>query len=723
LPYGDGVTGVVVREGVGRADPATLRTETRTPAFELGDTTSMFGRSVEQAELIAALNDPSARLVTLTGRGGVGKTRLALEVIRVSGEQGGPPCVAVSLAGTPRPELVIGEVAAALGVPVLPNVDLVDTVADRVQGDELLVLLDNFEHLLASAPVLSDLLQRCGGLRFLVTSQSPLRLRCERVLALDPLRVPGEGDNDPVALAELDAVAIYCARARAVERRFELDANNARAIAELCRRLEGLPLAIELAAARAAALPAAEILRRLDTTGLDVLHRERGDAPARHHDLHAAIDWTYRLLSPEEQCLLRRLSLISGTFDVDTVEALGRPAASGEVLDQLTALVDLHLVDPLSISESARFQIASSIRVFCREQLEQLGEYDATRRMHISLRAGTGRAATEGIASADDAAWLERLTADHDDLIAALDAALDAELADEAIDIAAGLAPLWEARGYAAAYEKLLERTVQLGARSGAATIAHANVLLWSGLLGLRHHTAVERTELVDRIRRGEELARARHDDRTVLRALTHWMRAMPYTGDLERAHAASSEGLELATRTGEDRWLGTIEALSGMLAQQSGDDERAIALGRAAVARARRNGDPRTLVLATMLLIPLRRKHPDIAIDMPTTGEALDCARATGLTLYAAVLLPIMTGEALAAGDRSAALRSAIASLTIARGMADSTVVGYTLMTMSSVAALCADAEAAAYFHGIVRDQITALTKSLAPQQLLQYE
>ena len=159
------------------------------------------------------------------------------------------------------------------------------------------------------------------------------------------------------------------------------------------------------------------------------------------------------------------------------------------------------------------------------------------------------------------------------------------------------------------------------------------------------------------------------------------------------------------------------------MLAQQSGDDERAIALGRAAVARARRNGDPRTLVLATLLLIPLRRKYPDVAIDAPSTEEVLNCARATGLTLYAALLLPIMMGEAVATGDRDSALHCSIAALTSARGMAGSPIVGYTLMGMSSVAAMCADAEAAAYFYGIVRDQMTALTQSLAPQQILQYE
>jgi DNA-binding CsgD family transcriptional regulator len=197
----------------------------------------------------------------------------------------------------------------------------------------------------------------------------------------------------------------------------------------------------------------------------------------------------------------------------------------------------------------------------------------------------------------------------------------------------------------------------------------------------------------------------------------------MPYTGDIERARAASSEGLELATRTGEDRWLGTIEALSGMVAQQSGDDERAIALGHAAVARARRNGDPRTLVLATMLLIPLHRKHPDAAIEVPPIEEALQCARAAGLTLYEASLLPMMTTEAVATGDRDAALRSSIAALTNARGIAGSPLVGYTLMIMPSVAAMCNDSVGAAYFHGIVRDQITAMAQSLAPQQISGYE
>jgi predicted ATPase/DNA-binding NarL/FixJ family response regulator len=683
----------------------------------------MFGRARKQTELLHALHDPSVRLVTLTGRGGVGKTRLALAVMPQFGVVPGRRVIGVGLGGVSGPELVLSEIAAAFGIAGVTSVNAEDAIAQRVRDEQVLLVLDNFEHSVGAAPVVSELLGRCPKMQILVTSQVVLRLRVEHVVVLDPLAVPMRETCDPAALLEFPSVAMYCARASAVDETFVLDESNAGAVAELCRQLEGLPLAIELAAARAATLPAAEFVQRYRETGIDLLRRPQGDVPARHHELRAAIDWTYNLLTADEQRMLRRLSVISGTFDIDAVEAMSFPLATADAIDQLTALVDVHLVDPVPGRDPVRFQIPSSICAFGRDELRRAGELPAVRGAHVAMRRQEALAAVRALDSADEPIWLERLHGDHDDLAAALEVALDDQGIDDAIDLACALLSLWSMRGYYAAEERLVERTLKSGNDAGRLSVGYANLLLWSARLGLQLGATADRAELLDRMRRGEALARTLDDTPTLLRALSFRTLNVTITADVAGAEAASREALDLAARTGEERWLGHIEAWSGMLANATGDEDQAIALGRSAVARARRSGDPRTLVLATMMLLPLRRKHPEISADVPPPEEALRAARAIRHTFYESLLLPMMVGNALADHDVRAALRWAAESLDLARTLPGSPIVGYNLMTMVSVAATCGDDDVAAYLHGAVREDLAVLMLTMAPQQIEAHE
>lgn len=680
--------------------------------------TPMFGRAADHAALLSVLSQ-KARVVTVTGRGGVGKTRLAVEVMRTLTEQTAIPIVGVALAGVTSPDLVIGEIVAAVGGSPAPNVAAIKTLVDRVGDDPILLVLDNFEHVLGAAPVLSEFVERCPNAQVLVTSQGPLRLQCEHVVALNPLPVPDSGEHDVKVLAGLGSVATYCERAAAVDRTFALHDGNAAAIAELCRVLEGLPLAIELAAARAAALPAAEILRLLDARGIGLLRRPHTDTPERHQDLRRAIEWTYDLLTPEEQQMLRRLSVISGTFDVDAALTLSATDASVESIDLLVALVDLHLVDPVPNTDPARFQIPSSIRAVAQAELDRNNERAVADAAHLAMRVTQARAAANEIHVVGEAVWIPQLQADHDDLFAALEHALEAKRASDAVTLADGFAPLWSQRGYFAAQEEVLERTLRLADEHAEESVAFADLLLWSCWLGLQKGATIDRESLLARLARGEALARALGDTRTVLRALAFRMLAVIYTGDIDAACTASAEGLELAARSGEGRWLGQIEAWSGMLETQLGNVDRAVELGRSALARARENGDPRTLVLATMMLMPLRHKHPEITPEMPPTEEVLECARAAGLTMYEWILLPMMVADAVAEGDAQQALRRAAESLAIARTVPGIRVAGYNLVMMAPVASLCGDHRTAAYFHGAVREHMEELARNMAPQQL----
>jgi predicted ATPase/DNA-binding CsgD family transcriptional regulator len=684
--------------------------------------TALFGRADERSELLAAFADPTVRLVTITGRGGVGKTRLAAETAPVIGAETGVPVALVGLAGVSGAEFAVSEVTAALGVVAPASVRPQDALAERLGQDRMLLVLDNFEHVLAAANDLRELLDRCPGVRILVTSQAPLRLEQERVLALAPLPVPEPGEHRPKALLRSAAVEIYCNRAAAVDRSFELSRSNAAAVAELCRQLEGLPLAIELVAARAATLPAAEVLRHLDDARLEVVRRPRVDTPDRHDDLRAAIQWTYDLIDSDERQLFRALSVFSGTFDVEAVASVGG-APLVDALDRLETLVDFHLIDPVPAEEPARFQMASSMQAFGRELLVDRGELDAANRAHVAYRAEEARAGAAGLASRSEVLWMAKLTADHDDLTAALQVALEVGLTDEAVDLVVGLAPIWSMRGYFRAQEELLERTLQRAAADEVVSAAYANALLWSGLLGLQRGATQEVRVLVDRLGQGEALARQVGDDATRLRALGFTVLSAPYSGDLVRADDASREGLELAARIGDERWLGQIEAWSGMLATLTGDEDRALRLGRDALARGLRRGDDRTLVLATMLLLPLRRKHPEVATAMPPTHEVLAATRRTGLAMYEGLLLTMIVGDAVATEDVGGALRWASESLAAARSMVGSQIGAYNLMTLVSLAALF-DADAtAAFFHGAVRDDLPALIRTMSPHQVRGYE
>ena len=681
---------------------------------------NMVGRGVERDALLALLDDPAVRLVTITGRGGVGKTRLAYDAAERLRAQG-RTVVEVPLAGIATADLVVSEVAAAVDVPAARS-NLADALAARLQHEHVVLLLDNFEHLMPAAPGLSTVVEACHDVQVVVTSQAPLRLRCEHVIALAPFSVDAPTREQRPWCADDDAIALYAQRAAAIDTSFVLDDDNLQVIGELCRRLEGLPLAVELAAARAATLPAAEIVRRLDAVPLDLLRRAYGDAATRHADLRSTIDWTYQLLTLEAQDMLCRLSMLSGAFDLDAVLALSDAMPFATAVDVLASLVDLHLVDPILGIDPARYAMPMSIRMFCHDAMRALGRYDAMRNVRVRARAAQSRAAAAGVESSEEPAWLRMLEADHHDLVTALEVALDAALASEALDLLVGLASVWDARGYHEAHERLAERVLALG-ELHRDTSVYANALVWSASLGIRHRPEPDRATLIERLHQGEQLARDLADDRTLLRALGAWILVMPRTDGFAKAATASKEAREIAERLHDERWLGAIEAWSGMVAQQSGDDDRAVALGLSAVQRARRSGDRRTLVLATLLLVPLRRHRPEIAPEIPPLTEALRNAREAGLVVYEAALLQIAVTEAVATGDRSEILRWTALSLAVARAMPGSVAVGYNLMTMLPTAVACGDYEAAAYFYGTIRDSISALAQTMAPPQRAAYD
>ena len=408
-----------------RAAPRPARRDAGGFADPPAIATCFVGREAELRRLAALLADPAARLVTLTGPGGVGKTRLALAAmaagaVRVAFPDG---VVFVPLAAVARREGVLPAVGEALGLREVAGVEREAQIADFLRNRRLLLVLDNLEQLLPAAPDLARLLA-VPGPTLLATSRARLRLAGERVVDVPPMALPPPGAS-PDRLLAADAGALFVERARAHDPGFALDAGNAPAVAEVCAVLDGLPLAIELAAARVRALPPAALRRQLGRR-LPLLTAAPGDAPARHATMRDAIAWSHDLLPPDGRRLFRRLGVLSGDFDLAAAAAVaGAPAAPGEplppaVVDGIDALLDQSLlVRDLASDGEARFRLLAVVREFALDQLgaEEAAEARAAHARHFSARAAGSR---DLVAARVARAPIARLAADEENLRAAL---------------------------------------------------------------------------------------------------------------------------------------------------------------------------------------------------------------------------------------------------------------------------------------------------------------
>jgi predicted ATPase len=347
---------------------------------------SFVGREREIAAVVDLLSDPAVRLVTLTGPGGVGKTRLAIEAVsRLADTFPDDVCFA-SLASERDPAQVLPLMARSLGVRPVADHLLLAQLGSVLGADRAMMLLDNFEHLLDAAPALAELLSVCPGLTILVTSREPLHLSGEHEFLVPPLRLPEPGDAaDPAILGGTEAVDLFVQRARQVKRDFALTADNGPAVAELCARLDGLPLGIELAAARAKLFHPHALLTRLDRR-LDLLTSGPSDTLPRLRSLRGAVAWSHDLLDANEQRLFRRLAVFAGGFSLDAAEAVAQGGPDEEpiaILDGMASLVDQSLVRAdVSDRKETRFTMLETVRAYALEQLEASGDATAVRERH-----------------------------------------------------------------------------------------------------------------------------------------------------------------------------------------------------------------------------------------------------------------------------------------------------------------------------------------------------
>ena len=439
--------------------------------------TSLIGRDRDVELLQRWLDDPAVRLITLIGPGGVGKTRLALELARASAD-GTVRVAFISLAAIRDPGLAACAIAEALGLVDITAFDLPRRAHAACEGHATLLVLDNCEQVPDAAPLVADLLA-VTTLRLLVTSRAPLRVRGEREYAVGPLALDVDADwTVPADLARAPAVRLFLERARSVQPDFRLTSANGPTVASICRRLDALPLALELAAPWIKVLTAEDLLRRLEQ---DVLLSTAGprDLPERQQTMTATIARSYQLLSPDDQRAFRRLGALSGRFSIDTVAAVvagrdGATAAGVDALGALASLIDKSLLlrTETAVTTRSLYHMLETVQAFAARELMAAGERDDALEGLVRYCTGEASLASEGLVGPAQGEWLNRVHDDLENYRDALTWLIENGRAAEASDIASGLLFFWWIRGHAAEglwwYEQALNRSLPPGAESSA---------------------------------------------------------------------------------------------------------------------------------------------------------------------------------------------------------------------------------------------------------------
>jgi len=625
--------------------------------------TSFVGRERELAAVRARLLDPGVRLLTLTGPGGVGKTRLALQAAADALGAAGPPEGApypdggwlVELAALADPALVPQAVAAAVGVRDDPGRPLLAALTDALRPKRALVLLDNCEHLLAACARLADaLLRACPHVRVLATSREALGTAGETTWRVPSLALPDPDRPGPSEqVTRSDAVRLFTDRAVAVQPAFRVTAANAPAVAQICVRLDGIPLAIELAAARVRLLPPAQLLGRLEDR-FRLLTGGSRTALERHQTLRAAVDWSHALLSEAERALFARLAVFAGGFPLEAAEAVGAGGAgdgpeAGEVLGLLAGLVDKSLVQAETGGEAARYHLLETLRLFARERLREAGAAEAARDRHARWCLDLAEGWTAAGRRSPGADGARRARAEHENLRAALEWTSERD-PETALRLAAALAPVWSV------WLSLGETCDWLDAllpRVPAPTATRARALFWAGRL---HNYRSDYGPAGAALAAAQALFWELGDPAGVADALHQRGLIATAVGHLDAARARYDEALRTAVACGHFSGASNVARDLGVLAIRRRDYGRAQRHLEESVAHAGRADSPAALGMAVGHLGVVARLQGRYAVARPQLERALTLCRAAGWYPGSQIWLGALGDLARAEGDAAAA-------------------------------------------------------------------
>jgi predicted ATPase/DNA-binding SARP family transcriptional activator len=670
------------------APPSLRPARLRLPA----PATPLIGRRLEVAAVAALLRSGEVRLLTLTGPGGTGKTRLAIAAAEELGPQLRDGAAFVDLGPVRDPSLLVPTIAQTLGVREGEG-SLDDALAEHLRERRLLLVLDNLEQLLDGVTAVSALLAAAPRLLVLATSREPLRLYGEHRYAVPPLAPPEPGEGRTLeALAANDAVRLFVGRARAVAPEFSLTDANGPAVAELCRRLDGLPLAIELAAARTDVLPPAGLARELGES-LDLLGGGARDLPLRHQTLRATLDWSFELLPEPEQEVFTRLGVFAGGWMLPAAEAVCEQNDDTEPI--LVSLVAKNLVRR---DGESRYAMLETISEYARERLRMSEAADRAARRHadffLALAEDVDRAVRAG--GVDPVELLDRLGREHDNLRAALDRLRCENDVARELRLASALQYFWVVRGHHSEGRARLEQALSRARPSDPRLLAKA--LASAGRIAYRQGDFEQA-----RTRYTESLASAREadDDLAVGQALSDLGSVALQAGDHGRAEQLYAESAEVLRRAGNIVRLGTVLNNSAGLCLERGEIVRARELAHEALACQDESGDKegRIFTVFTLGRIALAEQRVDEAARR--LHESLGLAREVGYRDVSAHCLLAIAELVLQEGDPVLAARLG--------GAADAILESVGIMRLQSDDEAVRDAVLAGVEHALGADTARA--------------
>lgn len=560
--------------------------------------TRIIGREAEVQAVRALFTQPHVRLVTLVGPGGVGKTRLSLEVASGLTEQFRDGVYWAPLAAIETPDLVVSAIAQVLDVRERGGYPLLESVKAYLHDKKLLLLLDNLEQVIEAGPVLAELLSAAPGLTMLVTSRAPLRLRGEQEFPVSPLPLPAASPTLSLEqVGQNAAVRLFVERAQAAQPAFDLTEENAAAVGEIVRRLDGLPLAIELAAARVKLLPPHAMLQRLEggAPRLKLLTGGAQDLPARQQTIRNAIEWSYSLLDAQTQTLFTRLAVFVGGFTLEAAEAVANQEGELDVLEGVASLVNNSLLQQAAaIGDQPRFAMLETLREYALERLTEKDEAVDLRRRHAEFFAERTAEAAARFFSGESEKWLDHLAADYNNLRAALlwlqnePASLEATSRALSWQMIINLEWLWYRRGYLNEARQWYERAIQQTAGLGQ-DVLRANLLQAAGSTAMWRSDLTLAAQLMDE---GLQILRTCGEATSLAVALFRRGVLATNQGDADQASRMMAEALPLLQAVGQ-QWFQAMTLLHlGNVALSQGEMDTARQRMKESLALGRQVGD-----------------------------------------------------------------------------------------------------------------------------------